>query len=189
MIDAEVLPTIPAARVRLRWLEESDVPALFRVFSHEEVMRYWSSLPMQSADEAAALLAHIRRCFDEKSLFQWGVVLHETNEVIGTCTLAQLDSRNRRADLGYALARDHWGRGLMLEALCALFDFGFGELNLHRLEADVDPRNEASLRLLERLGFTREGFLRERWLIGGGVQDTVLLGLLHHEWRARRAEA
>lgn len=77
----------------------------------------------------------------------------------------------------------------MREALTALFDFSFGGLNLHRIEADVDPRNGASLALLERLGFAREGYLRERWLIGGGIRDTVLLGLLHHEWKARRSRA
>lgn len=70
----------------------------------------------------------------------------------------------------------------MREALTALIDHAIGTLRLHRLEADVDPRNERSVRLLDRLGFVREGLLRERWLEAGEVQDAVFYGLLAREW-------
>ena len=72
----------------------------------------------------------------------------------------------------------------MHEALRALLDFGFGELDLNRIEADIDPRNGASARTLERLGFTKEGYLRERWIVGDEVSDTALYGLLRREWRS-----
>ena len=72
----------------------------------------------------------------------------------------------------------------MGEALTALFGFAFGPMALRRLEADVDPRNENSLRILGRLGFRREGLLRERWNVGGEIQDTAFLGLLAREWRS-----
>ena len=72
----------------------------------------------------------------------------------------------------------------MHEALQALLDFGFGELDLNRIEADIDPRNSASARTLERLGFTKEGYLRERWIVGEEVSDTALYGLLRREWRS-----
>jgi RimJ/RimL family protein N-acetyltransferase len=183
MIDAEKLPTITAGRVSLRWLTEADVAALFSVFSDTEVMRYWSCPPFVEVDEARKLLAHIHDGFSRRVLFQWGVARRPDDLVIGTCTLFHLDADNRRAELGYALGREHWGRGLMREALTALLDFAFGELNLHRLEADVDPRNRSSIRALERLGFRREGYLRERWLVGGGVQDALFYGLLRREWR------
>jgi len=71
----------------------------------------------------------------------------------------------------------------MREALAALLDFSFGTLKLRRLEADVDPRNENSLRILDKLGFKREGLLRERWNVGDEIQDTTFLGLLAKEWR------
>lgn len=174
MIDAETLPTITAARIDLRWLVRGDVPDLYAIFSHMEVMRYWSSPAMKQPEEAEALLAQIHRYFEEKTLFQWGVALREDGRVIGTCTLAELDQRNRRAAIGYALNREHWGKGLMEEALVALLDFAFSGLNLHRLEADVDPRNERSITLLEKLGFEREGYLRERWLAQGEVQDSIV---------------
>lgn len=73
----------------------------------------------------------------------------------------------------------------MHEALQALLEFGFGELDLNRIEADIDPRNSASARTLERLGFTKEGYLRERWIVGDEVSDTAIYGLLRREWRVR----
>jgi [ribosomal protein S5]-alanine N-acetyltransferase len=185
MIEGDELPTIPAGRVRLRPLADGDVPALFAVFSDEQVMRYWSTPPMREVAEAQALLDEIRSTFLQRSLFQWGVARVEDDRVVGTCTLFNIDKRNRRAEIGYALARDCWGRGLMREALGALIDYAFGPLDLTRLEADVDPRNAPSIRIVERLGFVREGLLRERWHVGGETQDSVILGLLRREWEAR----
>lgn len=184
MINTETLPTITAERIALRWLDERDVPALFAIFSDPDVMRYWSSPPLEKIDEAGKLLSHIQECFRRRELFQWGVALREDNQVIGTCTLFHPDLENRRAELGYALAREHWGNGYMQEALGALLDYSFNELNLHRLEADVDPQNASSIRTLEKLGFRREGYLRERWLVGGAIQDSLFYGLLRSEWRA-----
>lgn len=186
MIDTETLPTIDARRVRLRWMTEGDVESLYAIFSHPEVMRYWSSLPLTDLQGARDKLAHVHDCFRRRTLFQWGVARREDDLVIGTCTLAHLDPDNRRAEVGYALGREHWGRGYIQEALTALLDFAFGELNLHRLEADVDPRNDASVRTLERMGFQREGFLRERWIVGGVVTDSFMYGLLRSEWLSRR---
>jgi RimJ/RimL family protein N-acetyltransferase len=185
MLQGDELPTIPASRVRLRPLADSDVPALFAVFSDEQVMRYWSTLPMRDIAEARALLDDIRAGFQQRSLFQWGVARVGDDRVVGTCTLFNLDSRNRRAEIGYALARDCWGQGLMSEALGALIAYAFGPLDLLRLEADVDPRNGPSIRIVEKLGFVREGLLRERWHVGGEAQDSLILGLLRHEWEAR----
>jgi RimJ/RimL family protein N-acetyltransferase len=73
----------------------------------------------------------------------------------------------------------------MGEAVSAVLDYAFGTLGLHRIEADSDPRNDASMALLERLGFQREGFQRERYFDLGEIQDAVLFGLLAREWRER----
>jgi RimJ/RimL family protein N-acetyltransferase len=103
-------------------------------------------------------------------------------------TLWRFDVENRHAEVGFALARRAWGRGLMKEGLNQAIALSFGPLGLRRLEADVDPRNEASLRLLESLGFRREGLMRERWNTGGELQDGVLLGLLAREWTGRAGD-
>jgi RimJ/RimL family protein N-acetyltransferase len=181
------LPTIAAERVRLRWLVRNDVDALYDVFSDTDVMRYWSSPPLQDREGAGRLLEQIQDHFHRRDLFQWGVTLHDDDRVIGTCTLCRLDLISKRAEVGFALGRVYWGHGYMSEALEALFGLAFDELQLRRIEADVDPRNGASIRLLERLGFQREGHLRERWLVNGEVQDALFYGLLRREWMRRGA--
>jgi len=176
------LPTIAASRVSLRALESRDVPALFAIFSDPQVMRYWSSPPLADIAAATALLHEIQEFWRAKTLFQWGVARNADDVVVGTCTLFHLVDEHRRAELGFALGRSHWGSGLMSEALGVLIAFAFEKLDLHRLEADADPRNTRSIRCLEGQGFRREGYLRERYHVGGEIQDTVYFGLLRHEW-------
>jgi len=182
MIDGQQLPAIDAPRVQLRWLTEPDVDALYTVFSDRGMMQYWSSPAMTARSEAEDYLRRIHDGFRGKTLFQWGVERKDDAQVLGTCTLFHLDPPNRKAELGYGMASTHWGKGYMTEALTALIGYAFGALDLRRLEADVDPRNVNSVRLLVKLGFQREGLLRERWNVGGEIQDTAFFGLLAREW-------
>ncbi|MGH8250210.1 MAG: GNAT family N-acetyltransferase [Steroidobacteraceae bacterium] len=182
MIDGDRLPAIDAPRVNLRWLAGQDVDSLFEIFSDRAMMRYWSTPAMTDRAEAEDLLRRIHAGFRDKTLFQWAVERNADRRVLGTCTLFHLDARNARAELGYCLASEYWRKGYMKEALSALLDFSFGALRLRRLEADVDPRNTGSERILSRLGFKREGLLRERWNVDGEIQDTAFFGLLAREW-------
>jgi RimJ/RimL family protein N-acetyltransferase len=185
MIEGDGLPTIDAPRVRLRQLADADVDGLFEVFSDREMMRYWSTPAMEARAEAEALLGRIRRQFAEKSGFQWGVERKADGRLLGTCTIFHVHAKNRCGELGYALKSEHWKKGYMGEALSSLLDYAFGPMSLRRLEADVDPRNVASLAILNKMGFQREGLLRERWDVEGDIQDSVFLGLLAREWPGR----
>lgn len=181
-MDWQRLPTINTSRLTLRWMVDADVDDLFAIFSNVEVMRYWSTPPLANRDAAVALLNEIQDSFKRQMMLKWGVARKLDNKLIGTTTLYNLDFTNRRAEVGYALGREYWGRGYMQEALQALLSFCFETLDLRRLEADVDPRNQASLQTLERLGFRREGYLRERWEVAGELQDALFYGLLRREW-------
>ena len=183
----DVLPTLAARRVSLRWLSEDDSAAIFAIFGDPEVMRYWSSPPLRDLAAARQLIAEIHHHFHARDLFQWGVALQPTGEIVGTCTLHAFSAEHRRAELGFALARACWGQGLANEILQTIIPFAFRTLGLHRLEADVDPANSRSLRLLEAHGFSREWHLRERWHHLGEMRDTLYLGLLSREWAARGA--
>jgi RimJ/RimL family protein N-acetyltransferase len=186
MIDFELgerLPTIEAGSVRLRWLTQADAPALFAIFCDPEVTRYFGLATFEDLDAARELIAEIHEDFRERELFEWGI--EADGRLVGTCTLAHLDEDHRRAELGFALARTEQGKGYMRAALPALLDFAFERLGLHRVYADTDPRNERSIRALERLGFRREGLLREHYLVHGEAQDGVLYGLLRSEWTSR----
>lgn len=152
-------------------------------------MRYWSRVPMSDASEAAAQIGLNRRGFVERTHLCWGIVQREDDALIGTVTLFAFRIDQARCELGYALGSAHWGRGYAREALEAVLEFAFDALAMNRIEADIDPRNEASIGLVERLGFEREGLLRERWRVGGQVQDSAIYGLLRRDWEARAVGA
>jgi RimJ/RimL family protein N-acetyltransferase len=183
----EKLPALAGAGVVLRALEESDVDALYTIFGDAEVARYWIRPAFGCRHEAQEFFDEIRAGFAERSLFQWGIVAAGAEAVVGTCTLYAFDRDAWRCEIGFALARSAWGRGTAARAVATVLDFAFDELGVHRVEADVDPRNERSLSLLGRLGFEREGLLRERYCVGGELQDAVMLGLLRGAWRSVRA--
>lgn len=175
------LPTLQAQRLRLRWLRQSDRDALHTVFSDPAVMRYWSSPALTSMDAAQALLEQIWQLYADRQLYQWGIALEHSDQVIGTCTLYRLEAQHRRAEIGFALGSAWQGQGYAGEAVRRLIAHAVDDLDLARLEADVDPRNTPSLRLLEKLGFVREGLLRARYRVAGEIQDSVLLGWVKHE--------
>lgn len=177
-----MLPIIEAERVRLRDIEEADVEQLYSIFSDPKVMRYWSTPPLQSVAEALALLKEIQLSNQRQSMLKWGVALKAGDVLIGTATLFNLVQDQGRGEIGYAQAQAYWGHGYIHEALQALLTHAFEQMQLRRIEADVDPRNTASMRTLERLGFQREGFLRERWCVAGEIQDAFFYGLLKREW-------
>ena len=177
------LPELVGTRLRLRMLTRADAQGILSVFGDPEVIRYWSSSQLKDLDEAGELIDRIHGLFERCELFQWGIHSRELGQIVGTCTLQHVDTTHKRAEVGIALGSPSWGHGLGPEALGLLIDFVFDELELHRLEADVDPNNARSIAMFERLGFQREGYLRERWHLLGEIQDSVLFGLLKHEWR------
>jgi [ribosomal protein S5]-alanine N-acetyltransferase len=172
-------------RLLLRPLRSGDAPALFAIHSDPLVMRYWSTPPWSSIEPAHAMIERDLAAMASGEHLRLGIERTQDAQLIGQCTLFDWDPQNRRAEIGYSLAAHAWGHGCMHEALCVLVEHGFGAMELNRIEADIDPRNVASARSLERLGFRREGFLRERWIVGGTVSDTALYGLLLSDWRAR----
>lgn len=172
-------------RLALRFLDAGDAAALFAIFSDPAVMRYWATGPWTTLDQANTSLRDTQRDYRDGGALRMGIEVAGAPGIVGTCTLFGLNRTTRRAELGYALAQRCWGQGYMHEALGAFLKHAFGPLALHRIEADIDPRNAPSARALERLGFQREGFLRERWIVEGEVCDTVLYGLLAREFQAR----
>ena len=168
-------------RVRLRAFRDGDSAALYTIYSDPEVMRYWSYPAWTTHAQADAYLSRVRDAVVSEGVLAWAIANRDDDMLIGTMTVLHIDSANARAEIGYALASAQWGRGYAQEALRLALAFAFDAMRLRRIEADVDPRNQASCRLLERIGFTREGLLRERWLVAGQLQDSAIYGLLRGE--------
>ncbi len=148
-------------------------------------MRYWSSTPHPDRERTREVVESIIGEVERGEALQWAIERKADGRVLGSVTLMP-DADQPRAELGYILGREHWGRGYAGEAQRRVVDHAFDDLGLHRLEADTHPDNAASTRSLERLGFSREGLLRERWLVGGEFSDSVVWGLLASDWRAAR---
>ena len=142
---------------------------------------------MQDPSEARASVERAKGYFADRVGVRWSICLPADDRMLGHVGVFNFHEPSGRAEIGYGLLRRHWGRGYMHEALEAVIDWAFGPLGLRRLEADIDPRNEASIRALERMGFAREGMLRERWQVADEISDSLLVGLLAREWRERRA--
>ena len=180
---------ITTTRLSLRPLKRGDESRLFEIHSDPEFMRYWSSQPWTSTEQAVAMIEKDQREMAAGEHIRLGIIRREDMVLIGTASIFKIDKQCRRAELGYGISRACWRRGFMKEAVTALIQYGFSVMNLNRLEADIDPRNIASGSSLERLGFQREGFLRERWIVGDEVSDSAIYGLLAKDWRRSCASA
>lgn len=179
---------IESERLLVRLVDKSDLPALLEVNSNEEVTALLPYARWESIADGVAWLERMEAIQDTGLALQFVVVSKSSGLAIGTCLLFRFEQGSARAELGYALGRAYWGRGLMHEALEALIGSAFAGMGLRRLEAEVDPRNRSSARLLRRLGFTREGLLRQRWVTKGEVKDVEMYGLLRDEWPRREGQ-
>jgi len=183
---AREIPALCTPRLIMRALRQSDAPAVFKLYSDPETVRYWGNDLITETGEAEELVRINLEWVAAGDCYYWAIEHRASGEVIGTCTIFKIDERNRRAEIGYILNRSFWRQGLMTEAIIALIEFSFDMLDLHRLEADTDPNNTASNRLLEKFGFKREGYFRERWWVHGQWLDSDMWGLLKSEYSTRR---
>jgi ribosomal-protein-alanine N-acetyltransferase len=177
--------TLSTERLTLRPPRRGDEAALFALHSDPGVMRYFSEPPWTDPARAVQQIDDDAAAFARADYFRFAIVDRASEQLLGNCSLFALHQQNRRGEIGYALRREHWGHGYMHEALAALLAYAFGERELNRLEADIDPRNAGSANCLARLGFRQEGLLPERWIVGGEVSDSALYGLLRRDWLAR----
>lgn len=176
-------PVLTTTRLLLRQARPEDAPALFATFSDEETMRYYGREPMRTMEEAQQLVAGMADRYARRAAIRWCLTLKGEEQVIGSCGCHEFDQGFHRAEIGYEINRAYWRQGLMSEAVAAMLTYGFGELGLHRVEAMIDMRNEASRRLLLKLGFTYEGTLRERYAFGDTFGDESCFSVLQREWR------
>jgi len=179
---ADGLPRLESDRLRLRALTDRDVAEVYELYADHDAVRFGYAPVMAGPGDARRVIQETIDLARDRTLFHFGVADRAHDRIIGHATLFKWDQAHRRAEIGYSIRRDRWRLGLGSEAVAALIGFGFERLGLRRIEADSDPRNSASIRLLEKLGFVREGYMRERWEIDGEIQDAVCFGLLRREW-------
>lgn len=173
--------TLMTARLVLRPLSRADLPAMHALLSDPDSMKYWSHPPHTSLDQTEASLD--RALVEDGTCRTWAITT-DGQHCLGWTTIFAV--KDRMGWVGYILSPTLRGQGYAEEAMRAVLDYGFEVWGLHRLAANIDPRNHASGGLLRRLGFTQEGLQRRDYLYGGDYLDTGVFGLLADEWRAKR---
>lgn len=169
-------------RLLLRPFEATDGPAIHEYASDPEVVMHMEWGPNTLEGSQTHLRDVIKnRSPDEKQNFPFAVVLKAENNLVGSCHLFVEHPDIREAWIGYVLARPYWGQGIMTEAARAVLAFGFGELGLHRIYATCRPENIGSQRVLEKIGMTREGHLRQHKWMKGQWRDSYLYAILEGE--------
>ncbi|MET8669500.1 GNAT family protein [Streptomyces tendae] len=176
-------PVLSTDRLRLRPFTEADADFLYAMHGSAHVMRYWDSPPWTDRARADRFLAMCRTMAEEGTGVRVAVERASDGVFVGWVCLVEWNPVYRSASLGYCLAEAMWGHGYATEAAHALLRWAFDTLDLNRVQAEADTRNAASARVLEKVGFVREGTLREDCVVDGEVSDSWVYGLLRREWR------
>ena len=176
-------PTLHTARLRLRPFDDSDANDLFALQSNAFVLRYWDAPPWRERGRAGRFIAACRRMAEEGTGVRLAVCRVSDGAFIGWCSLTRWNPDYRSASLGYCFDNAAWGHGYATEAARVLLGWAYEILDLNRVQAETDTRNLASARVLEKLGFVREGTLREDCVVDGEVSDSWVFGLIRREWQ------
>lgn len=176
-LNFEPFPFLETSRLRLRNVTPDDAPEIFFLRSDSSVMAYLDRAPAASLEEAQQFIQQINNQEKAGDAVTWAISLKGASKLIGTICFWNIQKQHYRAEIGYALHPDEQGKGLMQEALTAVLDYGFQTMQLHTVEANVNPSNAASIKLLERNGFVREGYFRENYYYNGRFLDSAIYSL------------
>ena len=187
LIEFGEFPVLETKRLILRSITLDDAEFWVRNFSDPDVVELTAFEPPRDIEAAKEEIAtYCLKTFSENTGIRWGITIKGSSQLIGTAGYyGWVKERGYHADMGYELIREHRRKGIMREALAAIVDYGFETMKLHRIQVMIEPRNEASIRLVEGLGFKREGVLREDQYFRGGFQDDVVYSILNNEWAKR----
>jgi len=175
-------PVIKTDRLILREILDSDKNEIFEIYSDHNVMKYFGSIPFSAINEAVDRISLTGNGFKNKEGIRWGITVYPENKLAGSAGIWRIDKKNFRGEIGYELSKNHWRKGIMKEALIEIINFAFVKMNLHTLEANTDPLNNASNKLLESLGFVKEGQTTESFFFEDKFSDTAIFSLTKNKF-------
>jgi RimJ/RimL family protein N-acetyltransferase len=179
-------PTLATSRLMLRETSPDDAASLFAIHGDAEDMRWFGTDPMTEPAEADKLIQVFADWWRHGSGVRWAVVRSSDSAFLGTCGLFRWNRNWRSCVVGYELAPFARGNGYMQEALRAAIEYGFETMQINRVEAQIHPQNAPSIRLLEKLGFLREGHQRQAGYWRGAYHDLSQFALLRADFPRRR---
>jgi ribosomal-protein-alanine N-acetyltransferase len=176
---------INTERLQLREITQEDFQAVHEYASDPETVKYMPFGPNTEEETREFINRNLKRQQERpRTEYGLGIILKHEDRLIGACGIHGVTEI--QASIGYILIRRYWGHGYATEAARALVDHAFSELGVHRVYASCDPRNHASIRVLEKAGMSLEGRLRENMIIHGEYRDSLIFGILDNEWRTNR---
>jgi RimJ/RimL family protein N-acetyltransferase len=176
-INFDPFPILSTKRLLLRRIEESDVNEIFILRSDKRVMEFIERHAAKSIEEATLFIQSINDLIKNNEAIQWAITEKTNTKLLGTICIWNISKEHHRGEIGYVLHPDSQGKGLMQEAVTEVINFGFKTLKLHSIEADVNPDNIPSIKLLERNKFSREAHYKENIFFDGKFFDTVVYSL------------
>ena len=170
--------TIQSQKLNYHLLNRNDIDLLFRFNSSIENLRFVPRSPFVEIDEAKVLFERFSKSMEEQSAIWWGFHSKKGNHPVGYGGLFEIDWGNKRAEIGYGFLKEFWGKGYASTIVSDLTNFGFNELKLHRIYGLVDPENFASLRVLEKKGYKKEGVLQNYFYARGRYFDMCIMAIV-----------
>ncbi|MBI9034579.1 MAG: GNAT family N-acetyltransferase [Bacteroidales bacterium] len=175
-------PELQSERLYFRAFIFSDAAHLFEIRSNAEVMTYMDRDAQTEVTESEKMIDGIQDSFENKEGINWAIIEKDSHEFIGYFGYWRIEAESCRAEIGYALKPEFQGKGYMRETLKTMIAFGFNEMTLHSIEANINPANVASQRLLENASFKKEAHFRENWFFNGKFIDSAIYGLLESDF-------
>jgi len=173
-----MFPTLETERLHLREIVKQDAQGIFNCFSNNEVTRYYGQDTLTSIEQAEQFVEFFTNNYKENRGIRWGIEMKGKQGIIGTLGFNAWSSKHKRAEIGYELLPEYWGNGYAIEAVSKVIAYGFNKLDLTRIGAVVFIDNKESARLLAKLGFEKEGVLRNYMYQNGISYDTTVYSLL-----------
>ena len=171
-------PELTTERLLLRQINAKDANEVFLLRSDEQVMKYIDRPKAKNIDEALDFIKMIETITANNEAIQWGITFKDNPKLLGYIGFWQMQKENFRAEIGYALLPDCHKKGIADEALKAAIDYGFNTMNLHSIEANLNPDNIASAKLLEKNNFEKEAYFKENYYFEGKFIDSLIYSLI-----------
>lgn len=176
------IPTLHTERLSLRAMHPIDAEDMYDYASRPEVTKYLLWKEHKSVGYTKDYLFYIGTRYALGDFYDWAIIDRESRRMIGTCGFTKIDAANDCAEIGYVLNPDFHGKGYATEAVKKIIDFGFSELSFNRIEARFMKGNEASLRLMQRVGMTFEGYMRDLIFVKGSYRTVGISSILRSEY-------
>ena len=173
-------PQLFSERLLLRAITQNDAEQVYRLRSNDTTMQFLDKAPFQSVAEASLLITKINDDIKNNEGITWAVCLKENPELLmGTIGLWRFMKEHYRAEIGYMLLPEYCRKGYMKEAISKVIHYSFNNINVHSIEANINPQNLASATLLQSVGFIKEAYFKENYYYNGRFLDSAIYSLLN----------